>query len=338
MISLQVFFLFFRRAINSRLFHLPMLLFMLALLNGCVSSRVSWSDLEKVRPQAHTFSGHDGTPRTLYRFPARRVATKGTAPAIMFLHGGAWVGGKAETFYAHAAHLADHGIEAFCVEYGLLRREARTIGDCLTDAEAALELIGLQAKDWGVDEGRIMLCGESAGGQLAAGLIMFPPGRSGTQTPKPSALLLLNPVLDLDTSTFLPFLDTAWNDKGYRRPSAQELHDRLGMVARNWSPVHRLERPLPPTLLINGTEDRVTPPSTALRFVQSARELGTRIEYIPLTGQGHAFAVPHYKSSETVVIESLRQMEDFLSNLGCLAGRCRLRDSHAPDWLKRGPL
>ena len=338
MISLQIFFLFFRRPMKSGISYLPILIFILTLLNGCISSRVSWSDLEKVQPRVHLFPGYNGTPRTLYHFPARRVASHGAEPAIVFLHGGAWVGGKAATFFAHAAHLADHGIEAFCVEYGLLRREARTIGDCLTDAEAALELIGLQAKDWGVDTGRIILCGESAGGQLAAGLIMFPPGRSATQTPKPSALLLLNPVLDLDTSTFLPFLDTAWNEKGYRRPSAQELHDRLGKAARHWSPVHRLERPMPPTLLMNGTEDRVTPPATALRFVQSARELGTRIEYIPLTGQGHAFAVPHYKSSETVVIESLRKMEDFLSNLGCLKGRCRLRDSHAPDWLKRGPL
>ncbi|MDQ7905586.1 alpha/beta hydrolase [Phytohabitans sp. ZYX-F-186] len=87
------------------------------------------------------------------------------APVVLFLHGGGWVMGSLETHDGLCRRIADRsGCAVLSVDY-------RLAPECpypaaLDDAETALGWLRREAE--GVDATRIAVCGDSAGGHLAA--------------------------------------------------------------------------------------------------------------------------------------------------------------------------
>lgn len=89
------------------------------------------------------------------------------APALVYLHGGAWVMGSVEITDAPCRDLAHHTrSKVVSVEYRLAP-ETRYPGG-LEDCYAALSWVSEHAEELGVDPHRIGICGDSAGGNLAA--------------------------------------------------------------------------------------------------------------------------------------------------------------------------
>ena len=98
-----------------------------------------------------------------YAAPAR-----GSAPLIVFVHGGGWKRGDKgnATGAAKIAHFADEGYAFASVDYRLVP-EAR-VEEQAQDVASAVAYLAANAKRLGIDPGRIVLMGHSAGAHLAA--------------------------------------------------------------------------------------------------------------------------------------------------------------------------
>lgn len=95
-----------------------------------------------------------------------RVGT-GSAPTVMFFHGGGWVAGDLETHDRQARNLAiETGAVVVSVDY---RRPPETrFPGAFDDAFAAARDVFDRVAEFGADPGRLGVAGDSAGGNLAA--------------------------------------------------------------------------------------------------------------------------------------------------------------------------
>ncbi len=98
---------------------------------------------------------------------------KPTAPVILFLHGGGFIGGDKRgdpIFYANVGrYFAAHGLLTITANYRLA--PAATWPSGIEDVAAMVEWIRLHAQDYGGDSSRIVLIGQSAGAAHVAAYI-----------------------------------------------------------------------------------------------------------------------------------------------------------------------
>jgi acetyl esterase/lipase len=90
------------------------------------------------------------------------------APAIVAVHGGAWIGGSRNAFQYWGQHLASRGIAVFAISYRLATHDKKTFPHAVHDVLAGVQFVRGKAGELGVDPERIGLLGASAGGHLAA--------------------------------------------------------------------------------------------------------------------------------------------------------------------------
>jgi len=219
-------------------------------------------------------------------------------PAIVLIHGGGWSGGTRELMAPHARWFAGKGLVAVNISYRLTAEPGLRVGDCVADAEAAVAWVRAHAADWGIDPARIAVAGESAGGHLAActGPIAQRPARA-------DALILFNPVID-----------TASAD-GWRMDASYTVEERQAI-----SPAHHVASGAPPTLVLHGEADKVTPIGGSEQFVRALRKAGNKVELVRLPDTGHAFLLPGYGKPETIN-RALAETERWLTSLGYLRER-----------------
>ncbi len=113
-------------------------------------------------------------------------------PAILWIHGGGYVMGRAKTDDALCARFAKRlGATVLSVDYRLAPGHPfpTPLDDCL----AAYELLHREAASLGVDPARVAIGGMSAGGGLAAALVLRAHDRG---LPAPALQLLVYPMLD----------------------------------------------------------------------------------------------------------------------------------------------
>ncbi len=116
-----------------------------------------------------------------------------TAPLLLYLHGGGFVIGDLETHDALCRTLA---AEARCrvlaLDYRLAPEHPWPAGP--EDAWAAWQHVHAHAAEFGADPDRVVVAGDSAGGNLSALVCLR---ATQTQTPAPCGQLLIYPGIDL---------------------------------------------------------------------------------------------------------------------------------------------
>lgn len=222
-------------------------------------------------------------------------------PAVVLFHGGGWVQGSPASMNRHAAHFAAKGMVCFLVEYRLLSKQgADAPAVCMRDARSAIRWVRGRAGEFGVDPARIIGCGGSAGGHLAASaaLINSPdfdePGEDTSISHRPDALVLFNPVIDNGPDGY-----------GYKR---------TGENYRNYSPFHNVARGAPPTIILCGTADRHVPVKTLRDFEAAMKAAGARCEIRLYEGRKHGFYLGDGKYQKL----ALSDTDAFLASLGWL--------------------
>jgi acetyl esterase len=120
-------------------------------------------------------AGRDGTIKVRIYRP--KSATK-NAPCVMFLHGGGFVKGDLDSADGNAWGVADQtGAVVISIEYRLAPEFVYPAA--LTDAYEALRYIAANAEALGINKTRIAVWGESAGGNLVAGLAILARDKAG---------------------------------------------------------------------------------------------------------------------------------------------------------------
>lgn len=218
----------------------------------------------------------------------------GLRPAIMQVHGGAWIiGDKREQGWPLIGHLAANGWVCFNVNYRL--SPAATWPDHLVDLKFALKWIREHADEYGVDPSFIAVTGGSAGGHLAAmmGLTAndpeYQPGFEEADTTVQAAVPVYG-VYDLTNR-----LGTM--DDRFRRQMLEPLimkaflEDEPERFHRA-SPLDRIHPEAPPFLIIHGDKDTLAPVQDARVFAQSLREVSRApVSFAELRGAQHAFDI-----------------------------------------------
>jgi len=197
-------------------------------------------------------------------------------PAVVFFHGGGWTGGSPKQFLFQARHFSRRGLVCARAEYRLRGRDHITPADCVKDALSAMRWVRSHATTLGIDPNKIAAAGGSAGGHLAA-CSFFTEGLNDegddlSVSPRPNAMILYNPALDLTIED----------------PRMKLLVSEMDTETRKAvSPLLHIKRTMPPTLLLDGTEDFLY--SQIKAFVEKGKALGAPVEVFWAEGQGHAF-------------------------------------------------
>lgn len=241
---------------------------------------------------------------TLYVTKPTKWKATDQRPALVFFHGGAWVGGAPGQFTEHSKYFASRGMVCVQVQYRLLDRKSNdppTV--CVHDAKSAMRWVRARAKELGVDPKRIASGGGSAGGHLAAFIGMVDgtddPKDDLNISPKSNAMVLFNPVFDNGPG--------GWG------------HNRVGQRYREFSPFHNITKGDPPAIVFLGSADKLIPVKTLDSFKQKMKQVGIRCETMVFQGKPHGF-FNYGKDGNRPYYETVVATDKFLSSLGWIAG------------------
>ncbi len=220
-------------------------------------------------PTRHIYREVAGRGLSAYVFaPAPGVPRPRSA--ILLFHGGGWSAGEPEWTFGAARRFADRGLVAIAVEYRLSVDGVTPI-DALADVCAAFRWGRRHADELDVRVDRVAGYGVSAGGHLvaAAATVGCPEEGAGAPRATPDALLLWSPALDLTT------------DGWFRRL----LAGRGDPV--DYSPAQHVGARTPPSSIVHGDEDTLTPLAGAKRFCDALLRLDVLCELNTYEGVGH---------------------------------------------------
>src|SRR5215470_20032022 len=104
----------------------------------------------------------DGVPLRYDLYRTKRAP--GAAPAVVLVHGGAWMRGDPSQAAGNALHFARLGISTVSISYRLA--PAHRFPAPLDDVRHGLRHVRAHAAELGIDPGRLALLGLSAGAHL----------------------------------------------------------------------------------------------------------------------------------------------------------------------------
>jgi len=193
-----------------------------------------------------------------------RPAGDAAKPVIVYYHGGGWVLGSLETHDGTCRRLAD-GADAVVVSVDYRMGPEDRFPAAVDDSYAALTWVAANAAEIGADPARLVVAGDSAGGNLAAVMSQ----RAREDGPAIAFQLLIYPVTDHEFTS----VSMEENAVGYY----------LTRDAMRWFYDHYLEDPS------QGDDPRVSPLRAAdLSGLPPAFVLTA--QYDPLRDQGIAYA------------------------------------------------
>lgn len=192
---------------------------------------------------------------------------KASGAAILLFHGGGWSVGKPQWTYPAARRFAALGLTAIAVEYRLTDQKV-TPADALDDTCAAFAWARRQADNLGIDVHRIAGYGVSAGGQLVAAAATIGCRDVGSAG-RPDALLLWSPAIDVSRDRWFEGL----------------FHGTAKSV--DYSPAQHVGPETPPTSIVHGAKDTLTPLSGAETFCRRLDALGVQCDLHVYEGVGH---------------------------------------------------
>lgn len=308
--------------------------------NVAQSQTITWQHLDSMAMHMASVI-YKTTPDTalkLYYLKPANTTLNDKLPAVIWIHGGAWVGGKANIFFANAAYCSLKNTVGFSIDYRLINNNRSSIYNCIADCKSAIRYIKTHAAELNVDTNKIVLVGESAGGHLAACMALLD-GHNDAFNKSintiPYALVLYNPVVNVATGGFIKFMDATATLQKPNITDTTALLQQYQTAAKAISPLYLVKKALPPTLIINGTVDKVTPYEYAASFADSLKKYNTKCQLVLLPNMGHAFSIAHYKSPEQQVIDAILIADTFLKKLGILKGDVTLVNGNDANWLVR---
>ncbi len=116
-------------------------------------------------------------------------ASPSPRPAIVVIHGGAFVGGSRSDYAGVAAQWVERGFAVIAIDYRLdpnlngPHTEADQLtaaADAISDAQESVRWLRAHAATYGIDTARIAAAGDSAGGAIALGLAAVPDSHPST--------------------------------------------------------------------------------------------------------------------------------------------------------------
>ena len=228
-------------------------------------------------------------------------------PAIVFIHGGGWMGGTKNTQVdRQASYLADKGIVCVSIDYRLAGEAI--FPAAIEDCKAAVRWVRANAKKYDIDPDKIAAAGNSAGGHLAnllgtSGGIEELEGTGGN----PGYSSSVNMVISLFGPTdFIELVNHPQNSKVLPVFMGGTPEERPGLYELA-SPVAHVDSSDPPFVIFHGSDDPVVPIEQSIKLKESLEKAGVPVKMYVIEGQKHGYNDrPPYFYSNVV------RMEEFI--------------------------
>ena len=279
------------------------------LLAGRGAGTAATAALEALADEDHA-SVHRGRVKRVRNVTYRRVAGRSIKldvfmpahpaepgvkrPAVLQIHGGAWIiGDKREQGIPLLKLLASHGWVGFNANYRL--SPGATWPDHLIDLKHAVAWIRAHADDYDVDPDFIAVTGGSAGGHLAAMMALtaddpaYQVGIEDADTSLQAAVPFYGVYDFTNRNNTMPDEFVA----RFLEPLVMKdfLSENPGKFAAA-SPLDRITPDAPPFLVIHGDNDTLAPVEDAREFTRRLGDVSkSSAFYLELKGAQHAFDV-----------------------------------------------
>lgn len=228
-------------------------------------------------------------------------------PAIILFHGGGLRERHTWEFEPQSKYLVERGMVAVIATYRV-KRHGRTIFESIADAKSAIRWVREHADELGIDVNRIAAGGGSAGGYLAACSALVKDYDEKNEdlsiSSVPNALVLFNPRLDLSAPQ-IPDL------------SKKEIRYASGRSIEEISPVLIVFNGAAPTIIFQGTADKIVSIQEAQLFCEEMNNHGNTCEVFLYEGREHGFFLK-YRGDEDF-FSTMENTVKFLSKLGYIS-------------------
>ncbi len=204
----------------------------------------------------------------------------GSAPLVVFFHGGSWIHGDKSTI-----RIIDRFLERlrrkgyFVASVNYTTALYRGIEGPIENAEDAIVWLAEQADRFGYDPGNIGLYGVSAGAHVALMVASRSAKAPDPGTiPEPTFVFAECPPTDLLAMK---------NGDAFDRSASFRIFPEKRLVAL--SPIHHVDPELPPVLLFHGEADRTVSIRQSERYAEALAGVGGRVELVRYPEGDHAF-------------------------------------------------
>ena len=260
---------------------------------------------QEVSFNEYIYAEKDSINLKAYVFALDERTTKENRPVIVIFHGGGWAIGEPSWAFGRAKHFAKLGFVAIAAQYRLSNQKDITPIEAMEDARDIIKWIRVNKNSLKIDPNKLVGYGWSAGAHLVTSAAIFnDPNLSVNSIP--NALVLVSPAVSLE------------KDNWFKRLLLNKIE------VQKVSPDENVRKGLPPTLILQGRDDTVTPLSGAQNFTNRMKANGNVCELIIYDGVGHLFT----PSSEPddgfpnpdpkVQNDAFKKVDEFLRSLGYL--------------------
>lgn len=262
-------------------------------------------------------------------------------PAMVWIHGGGWVGGAPDGFIPHMKYSAARGAVGFAIQYRLVKNfsyrddkkksdeenrklqeaterafiDGPSVKDCVADCADAIRYIRKNADELGIDHKKISVIGDSAGGHLATclGTIAPPDARA-------NAVINCNGIVDMTFENWYNYIKPG-NNRETRGRAVSPLFYVLDPQKK--------ESGFSPCLILHGKRDGTVKEKMAEDYYNALKKAGADTEYILYPGAQHAFIVYGYSATLEEITQSILDLDAFLVKRGLLEGPTSIK---MPDY------
>ena len=236
----------------------------------------------------------DGPAETLDIFPADNG--DGSAPVMLFIHGGAWRALSKDSFSYPAAPFATAGATWVAADFALLPEAS--LDEQVRQNRAALAWLWRNARSFGGDPDRLYICGHSSGAHVGGTLVQDGwRARAGLPEGVIKGAVLVSGMYDLEPV----------------RLSARNDYVRLDEVAaRRLSPIHNIPERVPALALFWGSGELDEFRRQSRAFAETLWALGHRAEAMEIAGANHFDMADGFADSRSAILRSCLGMMGLL--------------------------
>jgi acetyl esterase len=214
-------------------------------------------------------------------------------PTLFYIHGGGWNGGGNDSAKTDFRWYADHGWLVISTQYRLATRTNHTWNQAPADVACALAWTRRNAARLGVNVNRLVVAGDSAGGNLAINLGYG--AAAGTArsdcgpVPVPAAVVATYPAVDpvsvYNNNFTLGSFSVGQAVSEYTGGSPEQYPGRYQAISSSTY----ITSKAPPTLIIEPEHDSLVPPGGVYAFVRRALAAGVDITLAAIPFANHTF-------------------------------------------------
>ncbi len=219
---------------------------------------------------------------------------KDEAGLILYIHGGAWIGGDKDVYSEMIKQAADKGYACAAVNYRYISESVNLL-DIMDDIQQAVELIKKSADKHGVEINKMLLNGGSAGGHLS---LLYAYSRDEVSAIKPAAVVSDCGPTDLTDVNYFYGLGNgnglgdfayvaqilSWAcGENFTFETRAEAEDSLKKV----SPLYYVDENTVPTVINHGMVDNIVPFGNAVALNNKLTQYGITHVFNPYPTSGH---------------------------------------------------